>query len=171
MNTKTRTPKKATTKKIGQVRKSSKVAKAITKNLNPINKEVGDFVQLLEINSLSSEELTKIVSKSLQVNESFLLSASSYMYQKFGSKNTKLDTLRKTIKRVSSKLAKDEQIKTPLTLKLMDKEKALFVLKEHTPKEQETTREKLMKMFEKHHAELTGADWSVIIGYHAENNA
>ena len=170
MKTKTAkaTTKKATTKKIGQVRKSNKVAKVITKNLKPLNQDANDFVKMLEANVLSSKAIVDRVKISLTTDKSFLVNVANELYSREGSKNTKLDTMRKTIKRVSSKLAKDGDIETPLTLKLVDKEKGLFVLKVHTPKEQETPSERLMKMFEKHHAELNEGDWSVIMGYHAE---
>ena len=99
--------------------KSEKVTKAA--------KEVLNFCKVLTQVNNSGTKLTEVVANAIQKDRDLLTGTALYLYTKETSKSQRLNTLQRTIKRVSKALSKEEGSNiTPLKLKLEKKGEKIF---------------------------------------------
>tara|TARA_A100001391_G_C5082568_1_gene280266 strand:- start:119 stop:580 length:462 start_codon:yes stop_codon:yes gene_type:complete len=110
-----------TTKNIKKSDKSEKVQ--ITKR----QKDVQNFCKVLSQVNNSSTKLTEVVRTSLIEDRDLLTGTALYLYTKETSKSQRLNTLQRTIKRVSKSMSKEEGSEiTPVKLKIEKKGEKVF---------------------------------------------
>ena len=117
-----------------------------------INTEVIKFVKLVR----TSQAVAKIIELDLLNNNGkLILNTCSFLYSttEDKTKGKEYDTIRRTLSRVSGQLAKDEKIKSRLSLKLDDKETSTFKLIEKETKA-EDINEKILRMVRRHKKDL-----------------
>jgi len=109
------------TKKIKKSDKSEKIQ--ITKR----QKDVQNFCKVLSQVNNSSTKLTEVVRISLIEDRDLLTGTALYLYTKETSKSQRLNTLQRTIKRVSKAMSKEDGSEvTPVKLKIEKKGEKVF---------------------------------------------
>tara|TARA_Y100001973_G_scaffold38048_1_gene57246 strand:- start:1202 stop:1657 length:456 start_codon:yes stop_codon:yes gene_type:complete len=99
--------------------KSEKVSKTA--------KEVLNFCKVLTQVNNSGTKLTEVVTNAIKKDRDLLTGTALYLYTKETSKSQRLNTLQRTIKRVSKALSKEEGSNiTPIKLKLEKKGEKIF---------------------------------------------
>ena len=115
-----------TTTKI-DTKKTKKSTKSESPKITERQKEVVNFCKVLTQVNNSGTKLTEIVRVSLLEDRDLLTGTALYLYTKETSKSQRLNTLQRTIKRVSKSMSKEEnsEIK-PVKLKLKKEGEKIF---------------------------------------------
>ena len=115
-----------TTTKI-DTKKTKKSTKSESPKITERQKEVVNFCKVLTQVNNSGTKLTEIVRVSLLEDRDLLTGTALYLYTKETSKSQRLNTLQRTIKRVSKSMSKEENSEVkPVKLKLKKEGEKIF---------------------------------------------